>query len=50
MELVETVGGEWDWGDFLSGATWALGAGCGASGHPVLCFGAIITGGFSLYF
>ena len=49
-ELLGTVSGDWNWGDFFSGATWGLGAGCTISGHPVLCFGAFISGGFSLYF
>ena len=49
-ELLGTVGGDWNWGDFFSGSTWALGAGCSFSGHPALCVGTFISGGFALFF
>ena len=49
-ERMGTVGGDWNWHDFFSGATWGLGAGCGISGHPVLCMGALFTGGITMFF
>ena len=49
-ELVETLGGDWNWNDFFGGAAWAFGTGCMVSGHPVLCFGSATFAGLTMYF
>ena len=49
-ELMATVGGDWNWGDFWEGVGWGLGFGCYSTGHPVLCVGSFSIGTILLVF
>lgn len=49
-ELTATGGGDWDWGDFMDGVTYALGVSCYVSGaNPLLCGAALVSGGIGIY-
>jgi hypothetical protein len=50
IELNTTLGGSFEWGEFLVTLTWVLGAGCAATGHPAICGGFLVVGGTNNFF
>jgi hypothetical protein len=43
-ELNTTLGGGFEWGEFLSTLSWVLGAGCATTGHLGVCGAALVVG------